>query len=515
MVDKFDWVKKYEDEELSLFSISDIKSFTVIQSRYREKYYKFFLNLGKQFNVARSSKELRVVDSVLESIRTVDQSIDRLLAGGNPKETEKLVQKVLDLMEQVEGAFMFFSRTEGLTKATRQRVADTEEVTGQSAGKMGHTSRVISQRFKKITGKPGLGKRFAEAAPEIASGIKGIGAGIAYGMLGPFGGFARSGVEAFKGYRARRAEKRETLEQQAFAKATLSGKETPEAELAARRQLFGVGRGRVPRDLEEGQYGASFFRAETPEGHSRAGLKRGGGSVNLVDALAEFYTGPAFRIPYTKRLLEAVEGLAGLKGGQEKKRELGLIGKAVAAIGTAAAIGAAVGTLIEKKVGKSVQTFFEKTVFGVDKSDFKVPGSEYATSRDAETALRMNLIQRGMDPKEAYQKAREQINRAREQTGRAGSKRNISVEIDSAVPLGEEETPIYPPIKPIPIDVEKGKEGVTTKGIDDLSRSFTDLKSELLKVSQRPSVKLPSGYDAWNNRNPRISALNSGILTTT
>jgi len=356
---------------LSVFDETELKSLEAIRRRYAGSYKVFFQKMYDQYK--KQPKKVKALDGVTEQIDKVINSIDLLLSSGQVNEPEKLTNELFESMAKVDGALMYFTDPKNqLSKQLKNKLSATEAETGETVKDLSASSRIMFERTKSFKKGRGIKGGIKEYAPSLYKGVTDMGKGLAYAALGPFAGLAQAGFEAYGGYKERKSQRDVALGQREFAGATLTkGQKTPKNIQDTMRHLYGGGIGRIPNTVKSGSFAtkateniSSSARSPGVVAGSEGGMETGSRSVG-VQSLETFFEGPALRIPYTARLLKAIEQIAGIKGdiGGETKKKGGLggifdgiknffgkggtLGLAISSIGGAlASFGTMIGTAV-------------------------------------------------------------------------------------------------------------------------------------------------------------------------
>ena len=543
MASKFKWADSYQKQGFKVFSDESIKSLRLIQRKYTHDYLEFFKKVDDTFAGMPMTPERKQVNRVIEAIQEAVYIVDKLLATTSVPESKEQVQTLADLMENIDKAFIFFSNPDNLSAPTQKRIQEVEKKSGISVQDIAKANKAIKGRVEeagKVT--PSI---FGRAGSVLASGVKPLGdmahKALASGAFGPIGtaaatigGLAGKGVKGVSDFMQRRKEKKLNLERQAFSQsALLQGEATPEGFSEMFKGLRKSGVGSLGEDLKKG--GGTKYSGDAFEGLGASGGEAVFGTAKtrksatmqiagMQQALFSFFNVDAYRARWTKELLEVIKegGGKGGRGGIPKDS----IGKVLGVAGLGAAIGGGIGYVLNKvkfpgdtksvgeRISDMVPVVAAYKMYKAVSTGKKIKAQQQALfdAREArlgpERDLRMSLIQRGMDPQEAYIKAKEQIQKARGgNIGEVAKPGGIAMETtmpSSVEPSPTPEVPVATPDSSVATEIQSGNK-VMKDSLDELNKGIK-------KIGDQSSSKPTSGYDAYNTRDPLLSSLNSGML---
>ena len=531
-----------------------VKMMRMVQRKYEMDYVTFYRSLAGHF--MGQKQVISDVTAARNRVESVIKAIESIL---NPYEdiTQEKINELYASMDSVEKDMNFFTEEAKNDTELNSKLQRIFEKKNLSIDRLGQSHKMIRGRMEKMISESSRTK--IPLAPEIAGFAKSVGKSALSSVLGPFGQMAEVAGKAVGGIVGRERERKRTLEDKAFAGELLTAEEeTPESLSKMYRSLHGVGKSRVEADVASGynpmrrgtmEFGTPKSRSklmhEIPEvGATGQGFRDGkseGSTLNFTAALNTFFSKGALTAKWTKQLLEAVQIIAGIKPNKDKDNDkksgiegllqgvasflgplftrvfslfgplLGAIGKIagpLAAIAGAGAAGWAAGRFLGKNVKWGGETLDVHTQRGISSAMGYNVKNQYATEAESGMATpigkRAMELQRmkGMSMRDATIQANAELGGRDKGTT---TQSDVSTSSTSSVIDKVSET-----VKTVPI-VASGLENTSKTGFDKINSNLIamrdDIKASVPKIS---GVKNMSGYDAYNIRNPLLSALSYG-----
>ena len=523
-----------------------------------------------------------------EKVKTNEliKQISRLIAAGRGQQT--FIDEIYDHVAQMY---------ENLSEFVNSNKSDTDFV---EQVKNSHIASEIKNQDKILGRIENLGEKKSGESEYLPTNLKDLGWTAAY-ALGPVGPALKSGLEMYKAGKsginwAKRkisdfADSRKMNQPSSDKKASPLGRAmgaTP-FDLGETIQEASESDGRGPDTSSHGESQSSkgispitpsisshgelrsptgqYAKGNTPwnKGITPQVVETSGTSkeqTGLIDnfehGLFKFFSTTAKRAPYTKELLEAVQG-KGPEKEKEKKEEksglfglggLGDIGKLIGpmlgpilAVALAGIGGALLGKFINEKlgVGKAIQGAIAKD--STNKTNKKNWAGMDPLAAKADELMEKNP---GMKIGDAIKQAQGELQSSKPSSkdvnlGKVSIKKSAMDfgELDDATGLPKDKSKMEAfqkqsrietlgpelaaqesksesmrkSVEKVPVDttkpdVQKG----TKEGIDKLHSVMSEINNTLKDGSKNTSQKKPSGYDANNTRNPLLSSLGAGIL---
>lgn len=540
----------------------------MIQRKFAVDYVGFYSSLIGHYIKSDNKKMVENLVAARRQVKEAVAQFDKILDPTKEKVEQSDIDKVTEEMRQVQGMMVTFQMeaqkdeelNSKLEKILTSRNYDIDKLVKSAAAMRGRVE-VTAKRSPGIIEK---WKQLSPATYEALTGAMGVGGQALKGMLGPFGNIAEGALGAAKtvgGLVKSYQEHKKTAEQKAFAGHTLlAGETAPEA--FAKQFMLAQGRANIPQYIESGMdvFGAAAGAAprtgakKEAVGEKAGGGMRtpmfgggipgfGGGGVISAETVKEgmdlFFSHRAFHAGWTRDLLKAIKDLG--KGGKEtlgQKAEekesagfwgmiwsqikklgpwiVGLIGSIGAALSSLGAvvlpvIGVALGALalaalykaidaaIAKYLGKGAQA---SARWSTQPLGIGIGIADYFTEK---MGIRKHVDKESVGDKVNKGTVEDTITTRNKEKSELMS--NIMSSVNTrmnTVPVPEAAT-----TKKVPI-AARAENLEADRRTDKLHNMFTSLVEEIKKITKASETVPLSGFDAFNIRNPLISALSAG-----
>ena len=532
-----------------------IRMMRIVQRKYEMDYVAFYKSLAGHF--IGQKQIVSDITAARNRVESVIKAIEDIL---NPFEdvTQDKINELYASMDSVEKDIKFFTDEAKKDAELNEKMQRIFEKRNLDIDRLGQSHKMIRGRMEKMV-KEATRVKFPRIAPEITDFAADIGKTALSSVLGPFGRIAGLAGKVVGGIIERRRGRERTLGEKAFAGAVLTAEEeTPEALSKMYTSLFGAGKASVEADVTSGyrptRRGAEEFatrvgrrkwgREAPEETFTGRGLRGGIAHEDFVPAfslaLMTFFNIGWRKAKWTREMLESIQTISGVKskglagaigekatGMWEIFKGIGLyklleqpifilVGYLLRSIilpalliALAGIAGAVVGWLVghikigDKTINEYTQSFMSK-LYPFETQSKLAP---YIAERGMATpigrrSLELTRIHPGMNMREAVRQAYSELG---EQGLRPSvvpkSEQPTSQFIDRQTGFGTSTVPI----------VIGGLEKTNKEGFDRVNSNLVAMRDEMKAASPKSvRVNMRSGYDAYNIRNPLLSALNHG-----
>lgn len=316
-------------------SPSAVSLFRAVQKRFNVDYTDFYKSMIGHFLQSRNEGRRREFIAAKEDVQVVSESIDKLLVPRTDGVSQAEIDTVLSNMDRVEKNLLKH-------KDEAKKDAELNEKLGKVLTNRQLDATKLAQSINQMRGriekqwneKPNIAEQWSSVSPETYKGVTGWGFDALKASMGPWGAAGGAAIKAVSGFMQRQAERKKTLEQEAFIGNLLNvGEQTPEHAQSA--MSFITGRKPIGRSVESGML--DFAGTATPgsKKSAKAGdtsfaktlgnvsnafskTTAGGGTIDAItisDGLKDFNEHHAGKSGWTKDLLKAVRDLGKVKSG--------------------------------------------------------------------------------------------------------------------------------------------------------------------------------------------------------
>lgn len=524
-----------------------------VQHRFAVDYMDFYKSMIGSFRQARNEGRLREFVAAREDVEIVVEGIDKLLVprekGVAQSEIDTVIANMLRVEKNLERHKEESLRDADLNEKLEKRIRDRQLDTTKLAQSVNQMRGRIEKKTKEA---PSIAEQWKNISPETYGGVTGWGMDALKASMGAWGELGGAAISGVGGFMKRRAERKKTLEEQSFVGHILNaGEQTPEHFQSAMSML--TGRKPIEPSVTGGMH--EFFKSPSVGGTKGAGapttplgrtaVSGGGGGISFDDiseGIRDFNEHHAIRNGWTKELLKAVqEGnkirsketlgeTAGAKTGGGLISKVfsevweviedfvllsllpmitgglatigaalaGVLGFAGAALGIGGALlgGIALGGLVNKiKIGDKTVGEHAQGWFGGMMGN--TPEQNAARSRKEATPA-------GLKFQDAYDKFRGQgLGHAE-----AMEKARAAITTSTATEKGMVPLTSVTKTESVPITATEIKDQAMMEG--SIHKDLLMIIEEIKKMGGSNTGMPNSGFDAFNIRNPLLSALSFG-----
>ena len=538
-----------------------VQILTFVQRKLRGDFLGFYDSLDSQFP-AKDKEIHNVVAGWKSKVEQLNQMLGEVIRNEG-EVSESQIASINKAYGSVSKDLTALKRNIKLDPETAKYLEVTERTTGNSVDSLLRTITVMEGRTNKVFTQTVTSvdkwKKLASPAVEVMTEI---GKSALSSVLGPFGQVAEKAFTVGKGFYTQRKERKQTLERKALTKdLALETDKTPTGMKSLYSGLFGGG-GKAPigMDIGKGMGTSGIPGLGRPPGETTSSPRQsfaenvmdkipGFGTptgkkeatIGIVAALVQFFNGPAYKAKWTRELLESIQDKFG-KPSKEGKADSdnskttwitalgGGIGTAISA--TLGAVVGAAGDIASRKLAEKVGVNYTPNMNATLPDPVGVAGgwtTAFGFSRGQGLAKKMLGKETGREGKSTLaSKAWDWV------TGKKTSSKGLEggaglnegdPRLNDAKFMAEAKATIAKrgviasttekvPTEKIPLVIDQ--QGTKNQlGLDQINKTLVTVAEEVKKGND--AKKFPhtqSGKNAYNSKNPLVSALSYGVVST-